>query len=134
MINDPYNFCLYLLLVVLIYDFCISTHTDTHPERRGKTRKERDTSQNEINCISEGKRMSKTTAVSVRQIVGSNIFLHRRSWREDYMKRKEETKEEKRYFSSYVSHYINLCWTNSPCWGDNVTAGVSAETAKINLK
>ena len=43
-------------------------------------------------------------------------------------------KRKKGDFSSYVSRYINLCWTNWPCWGDNVTAGVSAETAKINLK
>lgn len=51
-----------------------------------------------------------------------------------YKRRKRKAEEEKTDFSSYVSRYINLCWTNWPCWGDNVTAGVSAETAKINLK
>lgn len=46
----------------------------------------------------------------------------------------KEVEEEHTNFSSYVSCYINLCWTNWPCWGDNVTAGVSVERAKINLK
>lgn len=54
-------------------------------------------------------------------------FSSGRSWKEDVV-------EEKKDFSSYISHYIHLCWTNWPCWEDNVTAGVSAETAKINLK
>lgn len=36
--------------------------------------------------------------------------------------------------SSYLSRDINLCWTNWPCCEDNVTAGVSAETEKINRK
>lgn len=46
--------------------------------------------------------------------------------------KKEKVKEEKTYF--HVICYFNLYWTNRPCWGDNVTAEVSTETAKINLK
>lgn len=73
-----------------------------------------------------------TFQVSEREIERRRHFIIQLMWYCACTRKGEFEKEKD--FSSYVGRYINLCWTNWPCWGDNVTAGVSAATAKINPK